>query len=161
MVTASRHVHDGQLYQVRRLMVEARAQRLWLANKNTLLTQAVAAPTQFPPDLPPGTAPWQVDSSAVVPNDPSSGAYFELSATGEVKAPATAITAGTACNSTAIPTGTYCREVAITKGMPRTVSVNTAALLPAGSQPITVWTRVWRKGEPLENATVHSEVFVQ
>jgi hypothetical protein len=141
--------------------VEARAQRLWLANKNTLVAQAVAPPSTFPPDIPPGTEPWQVDTSVAVPNDPGSGAYFELSATGEVKAPVPAIAAGTACNATEVPTGTYCREVLVTRGMPRTVAVNSAALLPPGSQPVTVWTRVWRKGEPPENATVHSEVFVQ
>lgn len=161
MVTASRQVHDGQLFQVKRLLVEARAQRLWLANKNTLVAQAVDRPALFPPDLPPGTAPWRVDSSAAVANDPGSGAYFELSATGEVKPPATVIAPGTACNAAAVPVGTYCREVLVTRGMPRVVAVNTAALLPAGAQPITVWTRVWRKGEDPALATVHSEVFVQ
>ncbi len=160
MVTASRHVHDGQLYQVKRLLVEARAQRLWLASKSTLLSQAVDRPATPPPDIAPGTAPWRVDATPAVANDPSSGAYFELSATGEVK-PVTGIAAGTACTAAAVPAGTYCREVLVTRGLPRDVPAGASALLPPGSQPMTVWTRVWRKGEDPANAVVHNEVFVQ
>jgi type II secretory pathway pseudopilin PulG len=161
MLTASRHVHDGQLYQVKRLMVEASTQRLWLSNKSALLARAVDRPATFPPDILPGTLPWKVDDSPVVANDPGSGAYFELSASGEVTRPTTPIPAGTACTSDQVPVGMYCREVLVTKGLPRAVPTAASALLPAGAQPITVWTRVWRKGDEPSTAIVHSEVFVQ
>ncbi len=161
MLTASRHVHDGQLFQAKRLLVEARAQRVWLSNKSTLLTEAVDRPATFPPDIPPGTGPWRVDPSTAVANDPGSGAYFELSATGEVTAPTYTIPAGSACNTDAVQPGTYCREVLVTRGLPLEVPAGASALLPAGSQPFTVWTRVWRKGDEPSTAIVHNEVFVQ
>ncbi|WP_342379171.1 type II secretion system GspH family protein [Myxococcus stipitatus] len=160
MVFASRDVHDGQLLQVKRLLLEASTQRLWLASKAPLLSEAVVRPATFPTDLAPGTAPWKVDTSVAVAGDPSTGAYFKLSASGLVE-PLTGIPAGTACNDTALPEGTYCRERLVTKGLPTDPPAAAAALLPPGSRPVTVWTRVVRKGDTAERAQSHNEVFVQ
>jgi type II secretory pathway pseudopilin PulG len=160
MLSASRHVRDGQLYQGKRLLAEARTQRLWLVNKTELVRQAVPYPGQDPYGIPLGTAPWQVDATAAVANDAGSGAYFELSATGEVK-PATGIPAGTACTDAAVPSGTFCREVLITQGLRSGAAPGPNSVLPPGATAVTVWTRVWRKGEDPSGAVVHSEVFVQ
>ncbi|MCP3163006.1 type IV pilus modification PilV family protein [Myxococcus qinghaiensis] len=160
MVFASRDVHDGQLLQVKRLLLEASTQRLWLAAKGPLLAQAVPRPTQPPTTLAPGAAPWRSDPTVPVPGDPSSGAYFKLSATGQVE-PLAGIPTGTACNDAALPEGTYCREVLVTTGLPLEVPASATALLPAGSRPVTVWTRVVRKGDTADRAQFHNEVFVQ
>ncbi|MCY1016456.1 PulJ/GspJ family protein [Pyxidicoccus sp. MSG2] len=160
MLSASRHVRDGQLFQGKRLLAEARTQRLWLVNKTELVRQAVPYPGQDPHTIPLGTAPWQVDVTAAVANDPGSGAYFEVTATGEVK-PATGIPFGTACTDTAVPAGTFCREVLITRGLRSGATPGPNSVLPTGATAVTVWTRVWRKGEDASGAVVHSEVFVQ
>ncbi|MCP3102024.1 prepilin-type N-terminal cleavage/methylation domain-containing protein [Myxococcus sp. K15C18031901] len=160
MVFASRDVHDGQLLQVKRLLLEASTQRLWLAGKAPLLAEAVVRPNTFPTDLAPGTAPWRVDPSPAVGGDIGSGAYFKLSASGQVE-PLTGISAGTACNAPTLPEGTYCREVLVTVGLPRDVPTAASALLPAGARPMTVWMRVVRKGDNAARAQSHSEVFVQ
>ncbi|WP_338869839.1 type II secretion system protein [Myxococcus stipitatus] len=160
MVFASRDVHDGQLLQVKRLLLEASTQRLWLASKGPLLNEAVDRPSTFPTDLAPGAAPWKVDPSPAVAGDPSSGAYFKLSASGLVE-PLTGIAAGTACNHASLPEGTYCREMLVTKGLPKDPPTAASALLPPGSRPVTVWTRVVRKGDTAERAQAHNEVFVQ
>lgn len=160
IVFASRDVHDGQLFQVKRLLLEASTQRLWLAAKGPLLVEAVPRPGTFPTDLQPGTAPWRADPSIPVAGDPASGAYFKLSATGQVE-PVTGIAAGTPCNDAALPEGTYCREVLVTQGLPRDVPAAASALLPAGARAMTVWTRVVRKGDTAARAQSHNEVFVQ
>ncbi|NVJ25725.1 MULTISPECIES: type IV pilus modification PilV family protein [Myxococcus] len=160
IVFASRDVHDGQLLQVKRLLLEASTQRLWLAAKGPLLARAVPRPTQPPTTLAPGAAPWRADPTVPVTGDPSSGAYFMLSATGHVE-PLAGIPAGTACNDAALPEGTYCREVLVTTGLPLEVPPSATALLPAGSRPVTVWTRVVRKGDTADRAQFHNEVFVQ
>lgn len=160
MLSASRNVRDGQLYQGKRLLAEARTQRLWLADKSALIRDAVPYPASKPEDIPVGTTPWKVDTTAAVAGDPGSGAYFELDSTGTLK-PATGIAAGTACNATAVPRGTYCREVLVTRGLKGGVMPASNSALPPGSSAITVWTRVWRKGEDPSSAVVHSEVFVQ
>ncbi|MFP2931126.1 type II secretion system protein, partial [Pyxidicoccus sp. 3LG] len=95
------------------------------------------------------------------PGDPGSGAYFMLSATGEVTPPDYAIPPGTPCDSTQLRAGTYCREVLVTRGLPADVPANVGALLPAGARPVTVWTRVMRVGAGAEDAVLHNEVFVQ
>lgn len=160
LLAASRDVRDGQLFQVKRLLLEARTQRLWLASKAPLLLLAVERPATLPTELEPGTAPWAADPTPPVAGDPGSGAYFQLSPTGEVE-PLTGITAGTACNDPALPDGSYCREVLVTRGLPLEVTGGAANVLPAGSQPVTVWTRVVRKGDTAERAVAHNEVFVQ
>ncbi|QSQ19857.1 prepilin-type N-terminal cleavage/methylation domain-containing protein [Pyxidicoccus parkwayensis] len=160
MLSASRNVRDGQLYQGKRLLAEARTQRLWLADKAALVRNAVAYPAMKPEKIPVGTAPWTVDNTPAVVGDPGSGAYFELDATGTLK-PATGIAPGTACNDTAVPNGTYCREVLVTQGLKGGVLPAPGSVLPPGASAVTVWTRVWRKGEDASSAVVHSEVFVQ
>ncbi len=160
LLAASQDVRDGQLFQVKRLLVEARTQRLWLASKAPLLVQAVERPATPPTELEPGTEPWAADPTPAVPGDPGSGAYFRLSPTGEVES-LTGITTGTACNAPELPEGSYCREVLVMRGLPREATGGAANVLPAGSQPVTVWTRVVRKGDSAERAVVHNEVFVQ
>ncbi|AKF84979.1 hypothetical protein MFUL124B02_07695 [Myxococcus fulvus 124B02] len=158
MVFASRDVHDGQLLQAKRMLLDASMQRLRLASKARLVMDAVPRPTTFPTDLAPGTAPWKVDASKPAEGDPASGAYFRLSATGVVE-PLLDIPEGTPCNGDALPEGTYCREMLVTKGLPKDPAPNT--VLPPGAQPVTVWTRLVRKGDTAARAQAHSEVFVQ
>jgi hypothetical protein len=122
--------------------------------------QAVDLQGANPQNVPVGTAPWQVDATPAVPNDPASGAYFVTNSTGELKA-ATGIAPGTACNATAVPRGTLCREVLVAKGMRSGTLPGPNSVLPGGAQAITVWTRVWRKGDDPSSAELHSEVFVQ
>lgn len=160
LLSASRHVREGQFFQEKRMLAEARTQRLRLMNKTDLVLKAEPYPAVPPPEIPVGTAPWQVDATVAVANDPGSGAYFETTATGEVKA-ATGIAPGTACNADPIPKGTFCREVLVTRGMRSGVQPGTNSVLPPGSSAVTVWTRVWRKGDDASSAVVHSEVFVQ
>lgn len=160
MVSASRHVRDGQFFQAKRMLAEARTQQLRLANKVELVQKAVPYPAIAPPDIPVGSAPWQVDATVAVANDPGSGSYFKATATGELE-PATGIVPGTACNATAVPKGTFCREVLVTQGMRSGVQPGPNSVLPPGAKAVTVWTRVWRKGEDASSAVVHSEVFVQ
>ncbi|RYZ37237.1 MAG: type II secretion system protein [Myxococcaceae bacterium] len=118
MVAATRDVKDGQVLQGRRMLLEARVQRLWLAVKPT----------------------------------------------GEVE-PMTGVPANTPCLDSipdaVLPKDVYCREILVTKGLPRDLPLASQALVPAGALPFTVWTRVFRKGDSLERAIVHSEVFVQ
>ncbi|MCY0998074.1 type II secretion system protein [Myxococcus sp. MISCRS1] len=158
MVFASRDVHDGQLLQAKRMMLDASMQRLRLASKSKLIVDAVERPATFPTELAPGAAPWKADVSTHVPGDPSSGAYFKLSADGTVE-PLAGIPAGTPCNAPALPDGTYCREMLVTKGLPREPAV--PGVLPPGAQPVTVWARIVRKGDTAARAQAHSEVFVQ
>ncbi|MFY1824726.1 type II secretion system protein [Myxococcus fulvus] len=158
MVFASRDVHDGQLLQAKRMMLDASMQRLRLASKAKLVIDAVERPSTFPTDLAPGTAPWKADASTHVAGDPSSGAYFKLSADGTVE-PLAGIPVGTPCNAAALPDGTYCREMLVTKGLPKDPAA--AAVLPPGAQPVTVWARIVRKGDSAARAQAHSEVFVQ
>ncbi|NPC76022.1 type II secretion system protein, partial [Corallococcus exiguus] len=47
MVAATRDVKDGQVLQGRRMLLEARVQRLWLASKMELANQAIPRPTLF------------------------------------------------------------------------------------------------------------------
>ncbi|RKH12429.1 type II secretion system protein [Corallococcus praedator] len=164
MVAATRDVKDGQVLQGRRMLLEARVQRLWLASKSDLLLQAVDRPGTFAPEIPFGTAPWKLDPSPASATDVGTGAYFRVKPTGEVE-PMTGVPANTPClDSTpdsVLPRDVYCREILVTKGLPRDLPLASQALVPAGALPFTVWTRVFRKGDSLERAVVHSEVFVQ
>lgn len=164
MVAATRDVKDGQVLQGRRMLLEARVQRLWLASKAELANQAVTAPVLFPPQLALGTAPWQLDPSLPQAGDVGTGAYFRVRPTGQVE-PALDVAAGTPCIATTpdavLPRDVYCREVLVTKGLPRDLPLAAQAMVPAGALPFTFWTRAYRKGDSVERAIVHSEVFVQ
>jgi hypothetical protein len=164
MVAATRDVKDGQVLQGRRMLLEARVQRLWLASKMDLASQAVTAPALYPAQLALGAAPWQLDPSAPVTGDLGTGAYFRVRPTGQVE-PALDVPAGTPCDpgisDSVLPRDVYCREVLVTKGLPRDLPPASQAMVPAGALPFTFWTRAYRKGDSLERAVVHSEVFVQ
>ncbi|RKH59502.1 type IV pilus modification PilV family protein [Corallococcus aberystwythensis] len=164
MVAATRDVKDGQVLQGRRMLLEARVQRLWLASKLELANQAVARPALFPPDVALATAPWQLDPSEPLAADIGTGAYFRVRPTGQVE-PALDVPAGTPCTpaipDTVLPRDVYCREILVTQGLPKDLPPAAQALVPAGALPFTFWTRAYRKGDSLERAIVHSEVFVQ
>ncbi|MCY1031196.1 type II secretion system protein, partial [Corallococcus sp. BB11-1] len=138
--------------------------RLWLASKSELLLQAVDRPGTFPTEIPFGAAPWKLDPSPASATDTGTGAYFRVKPTGEVE-PMTGVPANTPCldstPDTVLPKDVYCREVLVTKGLPQDLPPESQALVPPGAMPFTVWTRVYRKGDSLERAAVHSEVFVQ
>lgn len=159
LIFSSTLVRDGQLRQWKMVLLDAKTQRLWLANKASLFSSAVALPTTNPRSIAIGTPPWTVDSSASVASDLGTGAYFSVTATGQIT-PVTTVTAGTPCGASSIPTGTYCREVLVTTGLPTALGPN-AAILPSEAQAVTVWTRLSRKGEPASLAVVHQEVLVQ
>ncbi|WP_223642697.1 type II secretion system protein J [Corallococcus sp. EGB] len=163
MVAATRDVKDGQVLQGRRMLLEARVQRLWLASKADLAAQAVTRPALFPPDLALGTAPWTLDPSAPVAGDVGTGAYFRVRPTGQVE-PALDVPAGTPCTAatpdSVLPRDVYCREILVTQGLPKDLSPAAQALVPAGALPFTFWTRAYRKNDSPERAIVHSEVFV-
>ncbi|RKH12304.1 type II secretion system protein [Corallococcus sp. CA053C] len=164
MVAATRDVKDGQVLQGRRMLLESRIQRLWLGSKAELLSNAVNRPALFPPDIAFGTAPWVLDPSPPVAADVGTGAYFRVLPTGQVE-PLTSVPVNTPCIASTpdavLPKDVYCREILVTKGLPKDLPPASAALVPAGAQPFTVWTRVFRKGDSLERALIHSEVFVQ
>ena len=164
MVAATRDVKDGQVLQGRRMLLEARVQRLWLASKAELLSTAVDRPATFPPDIALGTAPWKLDPSPQSATDVGTGTYFRVRPTGQVDS-LTTVPANTPCSATIpdtlLPKDVYCREILVTKGLPKDLPAAAQAMVPAGALPFTVWTRVYRKGDSLERAIVHSEVFVQ
>ncbi|WP_375756783.1 type II secretion system protein [Corallococcus exercitus] len=164
MVAATRDVKDGQVLQGRRMLLEARTQRLWLASKLELANQAVARPSTYPPELALGATPWQLDPSTPQAGDVGTGAYFRVLPTGQV-APALDVPNGTPCSvstpDAVLPRDVYCREILVTKGLPKDLPPAAQAMVPAGALPFTFWTRAYRKGDSLERAIVHSEVFVQ
>ncbi|MGE6760892.1 type IV pilus modification PilV family protein [Corallococcus interemptor] len=163
MVAATRDVKDGQVLQGRRMLLEARVQRLWLASKADLAAQAITRPALFPPELGLGTAPWQLDPSAPQAGDVGTGAYFRVRPTGQVE-PALDVPAGTPCLASTpdslLPKDVYCREILVTKGLPKDLPPAAQAMVPAGALPFTFWTRAYRKNDRVERAIVHSEVFV-
>lgn len=151
MIAAQKTLALGAIRQVKMSLLEARSQKVLLANKTTLAGTAVAY-TTAPAALAIGAAPWVVDNSTGT-GDPGSGAYFKLLPDGSIT-PATGILAGTACSSTSIPTGTYCREMMTTIGTP------TGAALGTGSTTVyTQWYRLSRVGEPLSQALILTEMF--
>ncbi|CAM4093412.1 type IV pilus modification PilV family protein [Corallococcus exiguus] len=164
MVAATRDVKDGQVLQGRRMLLEARVQRLWLASKMELANQAIPRPALFPADVALATAPWVLDPSTPQTGDIGTGAYFRVRPTGQVE-PALDVPAGTPCTTvtpdTVLPRDVYCREVLVTQGLPRDLPPAAQAMVPAGALPFTFWTRAYRKGDSLDRAIVHSEVFVQ
>jgi prepilin-type N-terminal cleavage/methylation domain-containing protein len=168
LLVASQVIREGQLRQSKTVLVDAKEQRMLLADKKVLKTGAVAAPVADPATLAVGASPWAIDDSVPEAGDLGTGAFFDLLPDGSIT-PRTSLTIVTApsCASANIPTGTYCREVLIAKGLPPDKAASTVnaavatALTAAGAQAYTRWVRVWRKGEPEVRAVVSREVFVE
>lgn len=159
LLTASKDLRQGQLRQYKMALVDAKLQRLRLADKRRLLALALPSPATPPARLAIGTAPWGPDPTPPgADGDLSTGAYFRLRPDGELTL-LTGPRPGTPCSATSLPEGTYCREVALTAGMPVDLGAH-AGILPAGSSAVTYWVRVARKGEGWSEAVVHHEVMV-
>ncbi len=158
LIQASHYIRAAQTRHVKMMLLDAKTQRLWLANKTALFSSAVTRPSMFPEQIAIGTTPWVSDTSAAGFQDLGTGRYFTVSDTGRVNR--ITISGNPACGNAAIPKGTFCRETFVMSGAPVTFGTN-AAMMPSVAQVITVWTRVSRMGEPASLAVVNAEVLVQ
>lgn len=156
VIYASTDLRQGQIRQYKVLLLEAKSQRVTLSDKIVLLSQAQVPPTQPPDQTAVGSAPWQVDRSAIVSDDLATGSYFTILPNGDIQQLSLG-GSSVPCNDSSLPDGTYCRELLLTQGLPPGGS----ALLPAPARSFTQWIRVSRKGEPLAAAVVQRKVIVQ
>ena len=158
LVAANQQMRDGQLRQLKMVLVEAKAQRMVLASKTSLTSAALAVQTVDPASVGVGTAPWSPDGTAMVAGDLGTGTVFEMRADGTIIPWATAPT--NCATDAAVKTGQYCREVLVAKGLPPSAANTSITTAIATTQPYTRWIRVSRKGEPDYLAVIYREVFV-
>lgn len=162
VVYASRDLREGQLRQYKMILVDATAQRSLLGDKSSWSLLAVAPGT--PPNaLPIGAAPWTVDPSPISGGDGvdagigdvGTGAYFTILPNGTM----TRVTpkSPVPCDDPSLPDGTFCRELMLTTGLP---SVDGGIPIP-GSQQVTQWIRVSRKGDPPAMAVLNTRLMAR
>jgi len=161
---ASRDLREGQLRQYKVLLADATSQRASLSNKSSLAVNVadkslggitgVAMPTQPPDQTAVGSSPWQVDPSPMKNLDLGTGAYFNILPNGQILQ--FDLATRVPCEDPSLPDGSYCREVLLTAGLPTA----NGAILPAGVRAYTLWTRIARKGDPIENAVVQQKVLI-
>jgi prepilin-type N-terminal cleavage/methylation domain-containing protein len=184
VIAAGKELRDGQTRQIRGLLGDASAKRWMLASTlptSTLVTRAALNPIGTACGTACsvhaiGAAPWVVDPTVVIPGDLSTGAYFKVFGNGEVtQITATttpAVPLNTPCGDPLIPKNVYCREVAFTVGGPPIVSATGSfptwppALpgswtTPVGSNLYTVWIRLSKKGDTINDAIYFIDSFVQ
>jgi hypothetical protein len=135
-------------------LADATTQRSMLSDKSGWGLQAVSTATP-PTQVAIGALPWGTDPSVIITADLGTGAYFRIRPDGLIQQ----VDLGplVPCNSATIPEGVFCREVALTQGLP-TLDAGTP---PVGSQQVTQWVRVSRKGEPIGMAVVQTKVLAR
>lgn len=174
LVNANQMIREGQLRQLKMVLVEASAQRGMFSLANTDTT-ADAGPvvTTTPDNAAIGASPWKIDDSPALDLDLGTGAFFKLFPDGTITpmtcdGPDGGGVAGCLSTATynscgaALPNGIYCREIAVGPNLPPGAnSVVSGELLDAGAGFHTRWIRVSRKGEPRSRAVVYREVVVR
>src|SRR5262249_51261574 len=94
LVQASKIIREGQLRQYKTMLMDAKMQRLLLADKSSLPNMVgglqTISDTLYPPNVAIGSAPWVIDPSAPDtsvpgPGDLGRGAVFSLVADGEIQ----------------------------------------------------------------------------
>ena len=175
LVEAARVAREGQLRQYKTELIDAKIQRLLLADKtllpamvgglqtvpNTLVATTVAvggAPWVIDPSAPDSTA---IPSTGPMPGDLGVGAVFRVLPDGEIRPIAGTFTS---CADATIPAGAYCRELLLQNKLVLPASApNTQlqALVDAvNARTTTLWIRISRKGEPGNFAVVERKVLV-
>ena len=160
VVYSSHDLREGQLRQHKMALADATAQRSMLSDKGGWGLLAVA-PATPPPQMFIGALPWTVDPSPFVGGpdggigDISAGAYFNIYPDGTIKP--LDINPRVACNDSSLPEGSYCREVLLTQGLPNL----DGGTPPVGSQQVTQWIRVSRKGDLPGMAVVQTKVLAR
>jgi len=175
LVEAARVAREGQLRQYKTELIDAKIQRLLLADKILLPTMVgglqTVSNTVNARDIAIGTAPWIIDPSAPdstaipstgpMPGDLGVGAIFRVMPDGEIRPLAGTFTS---CADATIPTGAYCRELLLqNKIVLPTSAQNTsiqAQVDAVNARTTTLWIRISRVGEPRNFAVVERKVLV-
>jgi prepilin-type N-terminal cleavage/methylation domain-containing protein len=175
LVEAARVAREGQLRQYKTELIDAKIQRLLLADK-TLLPGMVGglqtvSNTLVPSSVAVGAAPWVIDPSAPdstaipsngpMPGDLGVGAVFRVLPDGEIRPLAGTFTS---CADSTIPAGAYCREVLLQNklvlpGSARNTQMQ-AQIDAVNARTTTLWIRISRKGEAANFAVVERKVLV-
>jgi type II secretory pathway pseudopilin PulG len=175
IVHAANMAREGQLRQYRMELIDAKLNRLLLADKIALQNMVgglqTIPNTLMPPTVAIGAAPWVMDPSAPDlstysdgsqkrPGDLGTGAVFRVMPDGEIKPLAGPFLS---CTDPAIPVGSYCREVLLHNKLPLPSSApNTPVqgkLDSAGVNSFTLWIRISRVGEAAGLAVVERKVL--
>lgn len=175
LVQAARVAREGQLRQYKTELIDAKIQRLLLADKILMPTMVgglqTVSNTVNARDIAIGTAPWIIDPSAPdstaipstgpMPGDLGVGAVFRVMPDGEIRPLAGTFTS---CADVTIPTGAYCRELLLqNKIVLPTSAQNTsiqAQVDAVNARTTTLWIRISRVGEPGNFAVVERKVLV-
>lgn len=170
LVQASKIIREGQLRQYKTMLMDAKMQRLLLADKSSLPNMVgglqTISDTLYPPNVAIGSAPWVIDPSAPDtsvpgPGDLGRGAVFSLVADGEIQ-PITGTFSS--CVDPTIPVGAYCREVLLHNRLPLATSASNSSLQNSldgvGAQSSTLWVRISRKGDGSSLAVFERKLLV-
>jgi type II secretory pathway pseudopilin PulG len=173
LVEAARVAREGQLRQYKTELIDAKIQRLLLADKILLpaIVGGLQTVTINARDVAVGSAPWIIDPSAPdptaipatgpMPGDLGVGAVFRVLPDGEIRPLAGTFTS---CADATIPAGAYCREVLIQNKLVLSGSAPNAQIQAqvdaVNARTTTLWIRVSRKGEPATFAVVERKVLV-
>ena len=175
LIEATRIAREGQFRQYKTALIDAKVQRLLLADKSTLPNMVgglqTVAPLFLAPSVAIGSAPWLIDPSppdpssipptGPMPGDLGTGSVFRVLPNGEIRPIAGVFLS---CADPAIPVGAYCREVllhnrlALSGSAPNTQVQNNLDAVNARSS--TLWIRVSRKGEVSTLAVVERKSVV-
>jgi len=175
LIEAARIAREGQFRQYKTALVEAKMQRLLLADKGVLPSLVGGLQTVTPllrvQTLAIAGGPWLIDPSlpdpssipinGTLPGDLGTGSVFRVLPNGEIRPiPGTFLS----CADPAIPVGAYCREVLLhdrlmlpSSGPNTLVQSNLDAV---NARSATLWIRVSRIGEPPSLAVVERKTLV-
>ena len=170
LVHAATVAREGQLRQFKTALIDAKIQRLMLADKTQLPNmvggvQTVAAGVLPSEDIGVGVPPWVIDPSGGdfsvnLPGDLGVGAVFRVLPDGEIRPVAGAFVS---CGDSTIPDGAYCREVLLQGSLPLPTTVNAQvqnSINATGARSFTLWVRISRKGEGRRLAVVERKVII-
>ncbi len=176
LVHAANMAREGQLRQYKMELIDAKLNRLMLADKVAMQNMVGGLQTipdaMTPPTVPIGTNPWMIDPSAPdlttygdgsqkLPGDLGVGAVFRVMPNGEIKPLAGPFPT---CADNSIPVGAYCREVLLHNRLPLPSSVPNTQIQNnmdlVGARSFTLWIRISRKGEDADLAVVERRVLV-
>jgi len=169
LVHAATVAREGQLRQFKTALIDAKIQRLMLADKSQLPNMVGGVQTVpdgvLPPSLGIAVAPWVIDPSpgdfsVSLPGDLGVGAVFRVLPDGEIRPVAGAFAS---CTDSTIPDGAYCRELLLQGSLPLPTTVNAQvqnSINATGARSFTLWVRTFRKGESLSLAVVERKVII-
>jgi len=175
LIEATRIAREGQFRQFKTALIDAKVQRLLLADKSALPNMVgglqTVAPLFLAPSVAIGSAPWLIDPSppdpssipptGPIPGDLGTGAVFWVWADGEIRPIAGSFLS---CADPAIPAGAYCREVLLHNRLALPGSAQNSQvqgnLDAVNARSSTLWIRVSRKGESPSLAVVERKALV-